>query len=147
MADGSAHYLNYKTLKKQIKSAQRPIEPPHEESPDLTGLARFCCAKRVAFFYELDRNVESVDDFFTKKSSDMQRRLKLLIDKYGDSGNDQLDYHELEDLVMMFYEEAHIGWCVDGLEVTDAKTLGSCMKNATDNSGTPTSTNEASPKS
>jgi glycerophosphodiester phosphodiesterase len=53
----------------------------------------------AAFFYELDRNVESVDDFFSKKSSDMQRRLKLLIDKYGDSRSDQLDYHELEDLV------------------------------------------------
>ena len=53
----------------------------------------------IAFFYELDRNVELVDDFFTKKSTDMQRRLKLLIDKYGDSRSDQLDYHELEDLV------------------------------------------------
>jgi len=29
----------------------------------------------------------------------MQRRLKLLIDKYGDSRSDQIDYHELEDLV------------------------------------------------
>jgi hypothetical protein len=53
----------------------------------------------IAFFYELDRNLESVDDFFSKKSAEMQRRLKLLLDKYGDNNCDQLDYHDLEDLV------------------------------------------------
>ena len=61
----------------------------------------------IAFFYELDRNVELVDDFFTKKSTDMQRRLKLLIDKYGDSRSDQLDYHELEDLVQQSRYDAN----------------------------------------
>jgi len=61
----------------------------------------------LAFFYELDRNVEAVDDFFTKKSTDFQRRLKLLIDKYGDSRSDQLDFHELEDLVCSGLDCAH----------------------------------------
>jgi glycerophosphodiester phosphodiesterase len=53
----------------------------------------------TAFFYELDRNVEVVDEFFSKKSAEMQRRLKLLQDKYGDGTCDFLDWHDVEDLV------------------------------------------------
>jgi hypothetical protein len=78
----------------------------------------------LAFFYELDRNVESVDDFYTKKSTDMQRRLKLLIDKYGDSRSDQLDFHELEDLVFLSLITLIIGRCVDGLALTNAEITG-----------------------
>ena len=97
----SAHYINYKGLKKQIKSAQKPKDPSsdREQSPDLTGKYPLSPSAYTAFFYELDRNVETVDDFFSKKSAETLRRLKLLIDKYGDSRSDQLDYHELEDLV------------------------------------------------
>jgi hypothetical protein len=78
----------------------------------------------VAFFYELDRNVESVDDFFTKKSVDMQRRLKLLIDKYGDSQSNQLDFHELEDLVFLRAIELMTGRCFDGFTVANAEIIG-----------------------
>jgi hypothetical protein len=78
----------------------------------------------IAFFYELDRNVECVDDFFTKKSSDMQRRLKLLMDKYGDSRSDQLDYHELEELVHLSLISLTKGRRADGLAVPNAETLG-----------------------
>ena len=78
----------------------------------------------VAFFYELDRNVESVDDFFTKKSTDVQRRFKLLMDKYGDSRSDQLDFHELEDLVYSHLVCAHIGWGINGLALANAETFG-----------------------
>ena len=78
----------------------------------------------VAFFYELDRNVESVDVFFTKKSIDMQRRLKLLVDKYGDSKNNQLDFHELEDLVFLRAIKLMTGRCFDGFAVANAETIG-----------------------
>lgn len=81
----------------------------------------------IAFFYELDRNVECVDDFFTKKSSDMQRRLKLLIDKYGDSRSDQLDYHELEELVHPIFISLTKGWRTNGLAVSNAETFGTSL--------------------
>ena len=61
----------------------------------------------VAFFTELDRNVEAVDDFFTKKSTDFQKRLKLIFDKYGESRSDQLDSHELEDIVCSELDRAY----------------------------------------
>jgi hypothetical protein len=98
----------------------------------------------VAFFYELDRNVESVDDFFTKKSSDMQRRLKLLIDKYGDSRSDQLDYHELEDLVNFFLISLKTGRRPDGPALPNAETFSTYHRHASNHSGTPMLTNEAS---
>jgi len=127
-ADVSSHYLNYKALKKQIKSAQKPTEDATSKdetiSPDLTGYYYHCSLLIIAFFYELDRNLESVDDFFSKKSAEMLRRLKLLIDKYGDSRSDQLDYHELEDLVPLFVYKLTIGWRVDGFTFTVAKVTG-----------------------
>ena len=75
-----------------------------------------------AFFYELDRNVEVVDDFFTKKNADIQRRFKLLIDKYGDSKSDQLDSHELEDLVSSFTMRLIPGRRSHGITFPNAKT-------------------------
>lgn len=127
-ADSSSHYLNYKALKKQINSARKPSQANHDHSPDLTGCP-FCDLLILAFFYELDRNVESVEDFFTKKSSDMQRRLKLLIDKYGDSKSDQLDLHELEDLVLLHWFELMIGRRIDGLALANAEIIGFSRSN------------------
>lgn len=54
----------------------------------------------------------------------MLRRLKLLIDKYGDSRSDQLDYHELEDLVPLFIYKLITGWRVNGFTCTVAKVTG-----------------------
>ena len=78
----------------------------------------------VAFFYELDRNVESVDDFFNKKSTDMQRRLKLLMDKYGDSKGNQMDFHELEDLVYFRRIKLTTGRRFNGFAVANAEIIG-----------------------
>ena len=117
----SAHYLNYKALKKQIKSALQP--GVKDASHDLTGWPLPNILK-VAFFYELDRNVESVDDFFNKKSTDMQRRLKLLIDQYGDSQGNQLDFHELEDLVCFLRIKLTTGRRFNGFAFANAEIIG-----------------------
>jgi glycerophosphodiester phosphodiesterase len=101
VSDPSAHYINYKALKKQIKSAQIPSAdaiPDESQSPDLTG-SPLHVLLTIAFFFELDRNVEVVEDFFSKKSADIQRRLKSLIDRYGENRTDMRDAPELEDLV------------------------------------------------
>lgn len=38
----------------------------------------------AAFFFALDRNIETVDGFFNKRLAEAQRRLKLLRDRYED---------------------------------------------------------------
>ncbi|KAG8527749.1 uncharacterized protein KY384_007903 [Bacidia gigantensis] len=63
-------YINYKQLKKLIKSAAEEVK--HGEAPDT-----------AEFFFFLDRNLENVDRFYNHKYVDAARRLKLLEDRYG----------------------------------------------------------------
>ena len=58
------------------------------------------------FFYSLDRNLEDVDQFYSKKYGDAIRRLKLLHERYGrslDSAND-IDEDEREELMAALLE-------------------------------------------
>ncbi|KAK2746343.1 Glycerophosphocholine phosphodiesterase [Myotisia sp. PD_48] len=89
----SASYINYKSLKKLIKSAVGAKKLDQE--PDLVG-----------FFYALDRNLEDVDNFYNKKFSDCSRRLKLLEDRFGHSMLDRhhLDTDDIEDLLAALLE-------------------------------------------
>lgn len=89
----SASYINYKALKKLIKSAAEDVKAG--EKPDL-----------AAFFYSLDRNVEDVDYFYNKKFADFSRRLKLLEDRYGytrETGP-AFDTEDVEDLLTALLE-------------------------------------------
>lgn len=45
---------------------------------------RFTDINQTAFFFNLDRNLETVDSFFNKRLAEFQRRLKLLQGRYGD---------------------------------------------------------------
>ncbi|CAF9932971.1 MAG: Glycerophosphocholine phosphodiesterase [Alectoria fallacina] len=84
----STSYIQYKALKKLIKSAG-------EEAKRGDG------ADTAEFFYSLDRNLEDVDQFYNKKYGDAVRRLKLLHDRYGrslDTANG-IDEDEKEDLM------------------------------------------------
>jgi hypothetical protein len=101
-------------------------------------------ANEIAFFYELDRNVETVEDFYSKKSADLLRRLKLLIDKYGDSQSDQLDYPELDDLVIATVETLiQVGALMD-LRIQMQKLSVDIICVRADHSGMPRSTIAAS---
>ncbi|KAI9679529.1 MAG: Glycerophosphocholine phosphodiesterase [Caeruleum heppii] len=84
----SAAYLDYKGLKKLIKSATVQVK---------SGGA----ADLAAFFYSLDRNVEDVNLFYNKKYQESSRRLKLLQDRYGNPTElpEGLDRDEVEDLM------------------------------------------------
>ncbi|PSK42080.1 Glycerophosphodiester phosphodiesterase GDE1 [Elsinoe australis] len=84
----SSSYINYKGLKKLIKSAQQ--EENAEGGADL-----------AEFFYALDRNLEDVDAFYNKKYGEFSRRLRLLYERYGQTTKKQeeMDKEELEDLM------------------------------------------------
>lgn len=60
----------------------------------------------TGFFYSLDRNLEDVDHFYSKKVSDFSRRLKLLDDRYGSSreATQTLDAEDAEDLMAALLE-------------------------------------------
>ncbi|KAF9886387.1 Glycerophosphocholine phosphodiesterase [Aspergillus nanangensis] len=89
----NSHYIQYKALKKLIKSAAENVKAGHEA--DLAG-----------FFYSLDRNLEDVDYFHNKKYAEFARRLKLLEDRYGQGleGGHRLDSEEIEDLLAALLE-------------------------------------------
>ncbi|GAO51643.1 GDPD-domain-containing protein [Saitoella complicata NRRL Y-17804] len=91
----SSHYINYKALKKHITSAQQAKHATGTD-PDLT-----------AFFFDLDRNVEEVNNFFNKRDTEITRRLKLLNDKYGFEeamNTADLSASELEELMGALFE-------------------------------------------
>ncbi|QSS53577.1 glycerophosphodiesterase [Histoplasma capsulatum var. duboisii H88] len=89
----SSSYINYKGLKKLIRSEIEAQKEGHD--PDLAG-----------FFYSLDRNLEDVDHFYNKKFADFSRRLKLLEDRYGHTaiGSQNLDFEDAEDLLAALLE-------------------------------------------
>ncbi|CAK7225794.1 Glycerophosphocholine phosphodiesterase [Sporothrix bragantina] len=84
----AASYINYKGLKKLIKAASETAE--RGETADL-----------AEFFFALDRNLEDVDFFYNKKFADIDRRLRLLQDRYGTSPDvaANLDQDEVEELM------------------------------------------------
>ncbi|ORY85666.1 Glycerophosphoryl diester phosphodiesterase family-domain-containing protein [Protomyces lactucae-debilis] len=64
----AAHYINYKGLKKIIKSSEKD----ERKETDLT-----------AFLYELDRNLEDINEFFNRRNGDIFRRIGLLRSRYA----------------------------------------------------------------
>ncbi|KAF2668112.1 glycerophosphodiesterase GDE1 [Microthyrium microscopicum] len=83
----ASSYIDYKGLKKLIKSAAR--EAQQGGTADLAGL-----------FFSLDRNLENVDEFYNRKYAESNRRLQLLSDRYGGPTSDLqgMDRDELEEL-------------------------------------------------
>lgn len=81
-------YIKYKALKKLIKST----------AEDSTCGSSIDTAE---FFYSLDRNLEDVDNFYTRKYEDAARRLKLLQGRYGRPTDfpNGIDRDEVEDLM------------------------------------------------
>ncbi|KAG0639665.1 glycerophosphodiesterase GDE1 [Tuber brumale] len=67
----SSSYIDYKGLKKHIKAA-------------ISGQRAKGEADLAPFFFELDRNLESVDSFFNKRFAEYQRRLNLLHGRYDE---------------------------------------------------------------
>ncbi|KPI38521.1 Glycerophosphodiester phosphodiesterase GDE1 [Cyphellophora attinorum] len=91
----ASNYINYKKLKKLIKSASENSRQQDGSNPDLAG-----------FLHALDRNLEDVDYFYNKKFQDFSRRLKLLEDRYGFTlqNTQDIDSDESQDLLAALLE-------------------------------------------
>ncbi|CAK3872849.1 Glycerophosphodiester phosphodiesterase GDE1 [Lecanosticta acicola] len=85
----AASYIDYKALKKLIKAAAAESERDGDE-PDL-----------AEFFYTLDRQLEDVDTFYSRKYAEFSRRLRLLFDRYGLASKlkDGMDRDDMDDLM------------------------------------------------
>ncbi|KAH7085835.1 Glycerophosphoryl diester phosphodiesterase family-domain-containing protein [Paraphoma chrysanthemicola] len=84
----AASYINYKGLKKLIKTAAEASKDG--SAPDL-----------AEFFFSLDRNLEDVDNFYNKKYAECARRLRLLHGRYGRAAQppEGIDKDEVQDLI------------------------------------------------
>ncbi|KAJ1655278.1 phosphate system positive regulatory protein pho81 [Dispira simplex] len=67
LAEWSGHYMNYKALKKIINSLG-------------TSQQHFQFTK-TAFFYQLERELEKVNEFYMQKETDLKLRLRTLLEK------------------------------------------------------------------
>ncbi|KAK9452305.1 GDPD-domain-containing protein [Limtongia smithiae] len=91
----SAFYLNYKSLKKHIRTAVARAaasgDPPGQINDTYL----------TPFFYSLDRNLETVDSFYNKRLAECSRRLRVLLDRFPPHATRTADFDrdELEDLV------------------------------------------------
>ncbi|KAK9467672.1 GDPD-domain-containing protein [Lipomyces arxii] len=91
----SSYYLNYKSLKKHIRTATSSAIAAGEKEPPVSD------KYLTPFFYSLDRNLETVNSFYNKRFAECFRRLKVLLDRFPPQFTrpEQLDRDELEDLV------------------------------------------------
>ncbi|AOA62244.1 Glycerophosphocholine phosphodiesterase [Komagataella phaffii CBS 7435] len=100
----SGAYMNYKGLKKQIKRISFELQQLRSQEVDSVGLLKNETIKThlAKFFFDLDRNIENVDDFFNKQYSEYERRLKKIISiisVFSDSQNQNIEEEELDELL------------------------------------------------
>ncbi|CAK9682509.1 Glycerophosphocholine phosphodiesterase GDE1 [Candida parapsilosis] len=87
----SIYYMNYKHLKKIIKS----IDSVKEESDiDDASYPELISETLSSFFFEIDRNIENVDEFYNAKYKEYERRLTKIIQVLG--YNDNVVTHKVE---------------------------------------------------
>lgn len=104
----ASSYINYKGLKKLIKTAAEASKDG--SAPDLAGMwlalatkvaSRRMLTRSSEFFFSLDRNLEDVDSFYNKKYAECARRLRLLHGRYGRAAQmpEGIDKDEAQDLM------------------------------------------------
>lgn len=103
----SVYYMNYKHLKKRIKTIDLVVNEDElvpSEIPELIG------SILAEFFFELDRDIEKVDEFYTKQFREYDRRLQKIILVLGYSPETQEINHkikssdELDEVVSILLE-------------------------------------------
>ncbi|RPA85067.1 glycerophosphocholine phosphodiesterase Gde1 [Ascobolus immersus RN42] len=81
----SSSYIDYSTLKKELKTAVERKDPAAPE-PDL-----------AEFFFSLDRDLETVDSFYNKRLAEFERRYRLVDSRYS-LHPPQFDKDEIREL-------------------------------------------------
>lgn len=97
----SVFYMNYKNLKKLIKNIDYDFNPNEMEISDLVNTIL------SQFFYQLDRNIEKVDNFYNSKFSEYSNRLNTIVTylNYHDNKiNQQIDLNELDEIISILLE-------------------------------------------
>ncbi|CAG8500548.1 1090_t:CDS:10, partial [Acaulospora colombiana] len=97
------NYIAYKTLKKLIKKAEE-TKSQYDYSTD---------DNIIAFFFLLDRELEKVNAFFLYKRAEIERRLRILSEKYcypHSNGQDDpaMGFRELENGISNFIPNTEI---------------------------------------
>jgi len=77
----SIYYMNYKHLKKIIKSIDEASDFEDDKIADLISNTL------SEFFFELDRDIEKVDEFYNNKYKEYERRLSKIVSVLGFSDN------------------------------------------------------------
>ncbi|OUT20926.1 hypothetical protein CAS74_003922 [Pichia kudriavzevii] len=97
-------YMDYKSLKKIVKAIHsREIELRNEDSNVDVFNDGQVKTNLANFFFQLDNNVEKVDEFYTKKYLDYEKRLKKIsgaFPKNVDDIGDNEEYDELVDILL-----------------------------------------------
>ncbi|ORZ21668.1 SPX domain-domain-containing protein [Absidia repens] len=83
LTEWSKNYLSYKALKKSINEASHTLPPSAETT--------------TAIFFQLDREVEKVNTFYSYKQAQIDRRLWILSEKYQQHQDVNVQQAALED--------------------------------------------------
>jgi len=75
------HFINYKALKKLIKSLAIPTYGTSTE----IDVERTLQENKTSFFFRLERELEKVNAFYLEKESDLNIRLDILVKKKNDA--------------------------------------------------------------
>ncbi|EGW31059.1 uncharacterized protein SPAPADRAFT_142062 [Spathaspora passalidarum NRRL Y-27907] len=93
----SIYYMNYKALKKLIKSIDASI---HDSNTDPSQHPEIVTETLACFFFEVDRDIEQVDSFYNTKFQEYNRRLNRVV-KY-DSHIESTE--ELDEIITILVE-------------------------------------------
>jgi glycerophosphoryl diester phosphodiesterase/ankyrin repeat protein len=99
------HYMDYKGLKKIVKAIHlKEIELRAEDANTDVFNDSQIKLDLARFFFHIDSNVEIVDDFYTKKYSDYEKRLKKIMAVFPTNNASTADLEEYDDLVDILLE-------------------------------------------
>ncbi|KAK6201251.1 Glycerophosphoryl diester phosphodiesterase family-domain-containing protein [Scheffersomyces amazonensis] len=93
----SIYYMQYKHLKKIIKNIDQVFEDFQDNDENIDkNISDLISQILSSFFYELDRDVERVHEFYSVKFSEYSRRLENIIQVLGYDEKSKIINHQLE---------------------------------------------------
>lgn len=101
----SIYYMNYKHLKKIIKSIDSVKNSPEIDESNHPEIISDTLS---TFFYELDRDLEKVDSFYSTKFKEYNRRLIKIVQvlgyQDGQITHNTEDFEEVDEIINILIE-------------------------------------------